>query len=114
MYELNKITTDNLRYLEDIKNYIETHKKDFKQVFFKPTSNQVKSSRVGVFIKDIYGNEQVTPVYQAPGYHTKDSCELNTAIYANSTIDYNSPTNYVPGVKQVVVKGDSQTHPITF
>ena len=61
MYELNKITTDNLTYLENIKNYIETHKKDFKQVFFKPTPNHVKSSRVGVFIKDIYGNEQVTP-----------------------------------------------------
>jgi hypothetical protein len=114
MYELNKITTDNLTYLEDIKNYIETHKKDFKQVFFKPTPNHVKSSRVGVFIKDIYGNEQVTPVYQAPGYHTKDSCELNTAIYANSTIDYNSPTNYVPGVKQVVVKGDFANSPNYF
>ena len=114
MDELKKITRDNLTYMEDIKKYNETHEKDFKQVFFKPTPNHVKSSQVGVFIKDIHGNEQVTPVYQAPGYHTKDSCELNTAIYTNSTIDYNSPTNYIPGVKEVKVQGDFANSPNYF
>ena len=106
--------TRNLKYLEDIKKYNETHEKDFKQVFFKPSAENIKSSPVGVFIKDIYGNESVNPAYNVPGYHTKDSCELNTALYANSVIDYNSPINYKPGVKKVIVAGDFANSPNYF
>ena len=106
--------TRNLKYLEDIKNYNETHEKDFKQVFFKPNAENIKSSQVGVFIKDIYGNESVKPTYTVPGYHTRDSCEMNTALYANSVIDYNSPINYKPGVKMVSVAGDFANSPNYF
>jgi hypothetical protein len=111
---LRQVANENIQYLNDIKKYNETHEKDFKQVFFKPQANQIRSSQVGVFIKDIYGNEQVTPIKTIPGYHTKESCEINTAIYANSVIDYNSPTNYVPGVNQVTVEGDFANSPNYF
>jgi hypothetical protein len=104
----------NLKYLEDIEKYNEAHEKDFKQVFFKPQAGQINSSPVGAFIKDIYGVEQVAPVAQIPGYHTRASCELNTAIYANSTIDYNSPTTYVPGLYGVKVDGDFANSPNYF
>jgi hypothetical protein len=114
MSDLRQVANENLQYLEDIKKYNETHEKDFKQVFFKPQVNQIRSAQVGVFIKDIYGNEQVTPIKTIPGYHTKESCEINTAIYANSVIDYNSPTNYVPGVNQVTVEGDFANSPNYF
>ena len=114
MSDIRQIANENLQYLEDIKKYNETHEKDFKQVFFKPDPNQIKSAQVGVFIKDIYGNEQVTPIKTIPGYHTKESCEINTAIYANSVIDYNSPTNYVPGVNRVIVEGDFANSPNYF
>ena len=114
MSDIRQIANENLQYLEDIKKYNETHEKDFKQVFFKPDPKQIRSAQVGVFIKDIYGNEQVTPIKTIPGYHTKESCEINTAIYANSVIDYNSPTNYVPGVNQIIVEGDFTNSPNYF
>jgi len=114
MSDIRQIANENIQYLEDIKKYNETHEKDFKQIFFKPDPNQIKSAQVGVFIKDIYGNEQVTPIKTIPGYHTKESCEINTAIYANSVIDYNSPTNYVPGVNQIIVEGDFTNSPNYF
>ena len=114
MDDLTRESETNIRYLGDIKNYNDTHEKDFRLVFFKPAPEYVKSSSAGTFIKDIYNNEQVTPVKTVPGYHTQNSCELNTAIYANSQIDYNSPTNYVPGVNQVVVKGDFANSPNYF
>ena len=104
----------NIKYLDDIKNYNDAHESDFKQVFFKPDPVQIKSSSAGVFVKDIYGENQVKPVTQISGYHTRDSCELNTAIYANSVIDYNSPTNYVPGTNEVKVDGDFANSPNYF
>lgn len=112
--ELTTKAKQNLKYLDDIKKYKEVHENDFKQVFFKPDAAQVKSSEVGVFVKDMYGVDQVTPVTQVPGYHTRESCELNTAIYANSVIDYNSPKNYVPGANEVKVDGDFANSPNYF
>lgn len=112
--ELTKISRANIKYLDDVDMYNKSHEKDFKQVFFKPEPSHIKSSPVGVFVKDIYGVEQVNPIAQIPGYHTRDSCELNSAIYANSTIDYNSPTNYVPGVNEVKVDGDFLNSPNYF
>jgi hypothetical protein len=113
MDDLKTIAEKNLKYLDDIKKYNETHEKDFKQVFFKLDSNYIKSSPVGIFSKDIYGNEQVNPVRTVPGYHTQESCKMNTAVYANSTIDYNS-TNYTPGVKIDKVEGDFNNSPNYF
>jgi hypothetical protein len=114
MDALTRESETNIRYLGDTRNYNDTHERDFKVVFFKPSPIQVKSASAGAFVKDIYGNEQVMPVYQVPGDHTRESCELNTAIYANSQIDYNSPTKYVPGVNQVEVKGDFANSPNYF
>jgi hypothetical protein len=104
----------NLKYLEDIKKYNEAHEKYFKQVFFKPQASQIKSSQVGAFVKDIYGVEQVSPVANIQGYHTRNSCELNTAIYANSIIDYNSPKTYIPGANELKVDGDFANSPNYF
>jgi len=112
--ELTKTSQANEKYLNDIDVYKKSHENDFKQVFFKPEPGQIKSSPVGVFVKDIYGVEQVNPITEIPGYHTRNTCELNTAIYANSTIDYNSPTNYVPGVNEVKVDGDFANSPNYF
>ena len=112
--EYKKISEANVKYLNDIDAYTKSHENDFKQVFFKPEPGQIKSSPVGVFVKDIYGVEQVNPIAQIPGYHTRNTCELNTAIYANSTIDYNSSTNYVPGVNEVKVDGDFANSPNYF
>ena len=114
MDDLTRESETNIRYLGDNQDYNDTHEKDFKLIFFKPAPNQIKSASAGAFIKDIYDNDQVTPVYSVPGDHTKASCELNTAIFANSQIDYNSPTKYVPGVNQVVVKGDFANSPNYF
>jgi hypothetical protein len=111
--ELKRIAERNLKYLDDIKKYNETHEKDFKQVFFKLDPNYIKSSQVGIFSKDIYGNEQVNPVRTIPGYHTEQSCKMNTAVYANTAIDYNS-TNYTPGVKIDKVEGDFNNSPNYF
>ncbi len=99
-------STKNLKNLNDIDNYINTHGTDFKQVFFKPTVNNIKSERVGVYIKDIYNRDMVTPIKEVPGLHTADSCKLNTALYANSKIDYNSSLKYKPGLKYTTVVGD--------
>ena len=104
----------NIKYLDDIKNYNDAHESDFKQVFFEPNPRQIKSSQVGVFLKDIYGENQVKPVAQIPGEHTQYSCKLNAAIYANSVIDYNSPTNYFPGIHGVKVNGDFANSPNFF
>jgi hypothetical protein len=112
--ELTKISRANVKYLNDIDQYTKFHNKDFKQVFFKPDPDQIISSPVGAFVKDIYGIEQVNPIAKIPGYHTRDSCELNTAIYANSKIDYNSSTNYVPGANEVKVDGDFANSPNYF
>ena len=114
MDTLTRESETNIRYLGDKQNYNETHERDFKLVFFKPTPNQVKSSNAGAFVKDIYGKDPVTPVYQVPGDHTRMSCKMNTAIYANSQIDYNSPAKYVPGVIQIEAKGDFKNSPNYF
>lgn len=104
----------NIKSLDDIKNYIESHKNDFKQIFFKPDTNNINSSLVGVFNKDIYGTSQVSAHHKVPGFHTPESCKLNTAIYANSQIDYNSPKNYVSGAKVIRVNGDFANSPNYF
>ena len=114
MGDLTETAKQNLKYIEDIKKYNDVHANDFSQVFFKPNAGNIKSSQVGVYSKDIFGNEQVTPVKTVAGYHTKDSCELNTAIYANSLINYNSPTNYKPGVNTIKVDGDFANSPNYF
>jgi hypothetical protein len=113
MDDLQTIAERNLKYLDDIKKYNETHEKDFKQVFFKHDPKYINSSPVGIFSKDIYGNEQVKPVRTIPGYHTQESCKMNTAVYANGKIDYNS-TNYTPGVKIDKVEGDFNNSPNYF
>lgn len=110
---LTTISNQNIKYLDDIKNYNDSHEKDFKQVFFKLDPNYIKSSSVGIFTKDIYGNELVNPVRTVPGYHTEESCKMNTAAYSNSKIDYNS-TNYTPGVKIEKVEGDFNNSPNYF
>jgi len=104
----------NIKYLDDIKDYNDSHEKDFKQVFFKFDSNSIDSSPVGIFSKDIYGNERVNSVHTVPGYHTQESCKMNTAMYANSKIDYDSATNYTPGVKIDKVEGDFNNSPNYF
>jgi hypothetical protein len=114
MDALTRESEINIQYLGDNRDYNDTHERDFKLVFFKPEPNQIKSSNAGVFVKDIYGKDPITPVYQVPGDHTSLSCKMNTAIYANSQIDYNSSTKYVPGVNQVEVKGDFKNSPNYF
>lgn len=111
---MDNTANNNITYLNDIEKYNEAHEKDFKQVFFKPDPEQIKSSPVGAFVKDIYGIDKVTSIKTFDGYHTSDSCELNTAIYANSTIDYNSPINYVPGANEIKVDGDFANSPNYF
>ena len=112
--DLTETSKQNLKYIEDIKKYNDVHANDFRQVFFKPNTKNIKSSRVGVYSKDIFGNEQVNPVKTVAGYHTKGSCELNTAIYANSLINYNSPKNYKRGVNTIKVDGDFANSPNYF
>lgn len=112
--KLTDTANKNIKYLDDIQDHNRVHENSFKQVFFKPDPAQIKSSTVGAFIKDIYGVDQVTPDKRIAGYHTRDSCELNTAIYANSVIDYNSPTNYSPGIDDVKVNGDFANSPNFF
>jgi hypothetical protein len=113
----NKLTDtaqQNINFLNNISEYNAAHNKNFKQVFFKPNSGQIKSSPVGVFVKDIYGIEQVNPITQIPGYHTHNSCKLNTAIYANNIIDSKSLRNYVPGVNEIKMDGDFANLPNYF
>ena len=40
----------NIKSQDDINNYIEAHKNDFKQIFFKPDTNNINSSLVGVLL----------------------------------------------------------------
>ena len=108
-------SSDNITKLSHIKDYINSHMTDFKQVFFKPEANSIKSQQVGIYTKDIYGNDTVaTPTQRVPGLHTADSCKLNTAIYANSQIDYNSPIKYKPGLNYTTVVGDFKNSPNYF
>ena len=107
-------SSDNITKLSNIKDYINSHMTDFKQVFFKPEANSIKSERVGVYTKDIYGQDTVKPMQRMPGLHTADSCKLNTAIYANSQIDYNSPIKYKPGLNYTTVDGDFNNSPNYF
>ena len=110
----NSISQVNISMLDDIKKYVETHTNTFKQVFFKPDIQNIKSDLVGVYPKNIYGKDVVKPVYTLPGLHSAETCKLNTAIYANSKIDYNSPTNYLPGLKYTEVEGDFANSPNYF
>lgn len=107
-------SSDNITKLSHIKDYINSHMTDFKQVFFKPEANSIKSERVGVYTKNIYGQNTVTPIQRVPGLHTADSCKLNTAIYANSKIDYNSPIKYKPGLNYTTVVGNFRNSPNYF
>ena len=107
-------SSDNLTKLSHIKDYINSHMTDFKQVFFKPDVSSIKSEKIGVYTKNIYGQNTVTPTQRVPGLHTADSCKLNTAIYANSKIDYNSPINYKPGLNYTTVARDFRNSPNYF
>jgi hypothetical protein len=98
--------TKNLNNLKKINDYIETHTSDYKQVFFKPNVQNIKSERVGVYSKDLYNKDIVVPIKEFPGLHTADSCKLNTAMYANTKIDYNSPRKYKNGLRYLTVIGD--------
>jgi|Laugrespbdmm15sd_2_1035082.scaffolds.fasta_scaffold00321_6 hypothetical protein len=114
MSNLTDRAQQNIQFGNDIKNDNNAQRKNFKQVFFKPDPNQIKSSPVGVFVKDIYGAEQVKPIAEISGYHTADSCKLNTAIYANNIIDSKSLRNYVPGANEVKMDGDFANSPNYF
>jgi hypothetical protein len=98
--------TQNLTNLKKINDYIETHTSDYKQVFFQPNVNNIKSDRVGVYSKDIYNKDTVVPIKEFTGLHTADSCKLNTAMYANTKIDYTSPLKYKNGLRYLTVVGD--------
>ena len=98
--------TQNLTNLKKINDYIETHASDYNQVFFKPNVKNIKSDRVGVYSKDIYNKETVVPIKEFTGLHTADSCKMNTAMYANTKIDYNSPIKYKNGLRYLTVIGD--------
>ena len=98
--------TKNLTNLKKINDYIDTHTSDYKQVFFKPNVQNIKSERVGVYSKDIYNKDIVVPIKEFPGLHTADSCKLNTAMYANTKIDYNSSLKYKNGLRYLTVVGD--------
>jgi hypothetical protein len=112
--DLTKLSSENIKYLTDIKNYIDVHEKDFKQVFFQVDPDQIKSSYVGTILKDIYGNDQIKPVYTVPGLHTQNTCKMNTVVYANEKIDYNSSNNYTPGINEIKVDGDFANSPNYF
>lgn len=99
-------STKNLNNLKKIDDYNETHTSDYKQVFFRPNLQNIKSERVGVYTKDIYNKDSVVPIKEFAGLHTADSCKLNTAVYANTKIDYNSPLKYKPGLRYFTVIGD--------
>jgi len=96
----------NLTNLKKINDYTDTHASDYKQVFFKPNLQNIKSDRVGVYSKDIYNKDTVVPIKEFTGLHTADSCKLNTAMYANAKIDYNSPLKYKTGLRYLTVVGD--------
>lgn len=102
----------NLKNLQDIEDYKKVHNNDFSQVFFKPEASNIKSEKVGVYIKDINNQDRVTPFKRVAGMHTAESCKLNTAVVANSTIDYKKP--YKPGLRYTIVNGDFNGSPNFF
>ena len=102
----------NLKNLKSIEEYKKVHKNDFSQVFFKPDAKNIKSEKVGVYIKDMNNQDRVTPFKRVPGMHTAESCKLNTAIVANSTIDYKQA--YKPGLRYTIVNGDFNGSPNYF
>ena len=96
----------NLKHLQDIEDYKKVHENDFSQVYFKPDASNIKSDRVGVYIKDMNNQDRVTPFESIAGLHTEESCKLNAAVIANSQIDYNSSEDYKPGLHYMIVTGD--------
>jgi hypothetical protein len=114
----NKFLTDlNLKNLQDIEDYKRAHNQDFSQVFFKFDPDNIKSERVGVFIKDTNNQDRVQPFKIMPGLHTEETCKLNTATTAKSTIDYQSPNVFSagnPGLKYTIVSGDFAGNPNYF
>jgi hypothetical protein len=104
----------NLKNLQDIENYKKVHRNDFSQVYFKPDASNIKSEKVGVYIKDINNQDRVTPFKRIAGLHTEESCKLNAAVVANSKIDYKSSTSYTPGLRYTVVNGDFNGSPNYF
>lgn len=96
----------NLKHLQDIEDYKKVHENDFSQVYFKPDASNIKSEKVGVYIKDMNNQDRVTPFKRMTGLHTEESCKLNAAVVANSQIDYNSSTDYKPGLRYTIVTGD--------
>ena len=96
----------NLKHLQDIEDYKKVHENDFSQVYFKPDTSNIKSEKVGVYIKDMNNQDRVTPFKRMTGLHTEESCKLNAAVVANSQIDYKSSTDYKPGLRYTIVTGD--------
>ena len=96
----------NLKHLQDIEDYKKVHENDFSQVYFKPDASNIKSDRVGVYIKDMNNQDRVTPFKRMTGLHTEESCKLNAAVVANSQIDYKSSDDYKPGLRYKIVTGD--------
>lgn len=117
MSSLSFLPKLNLKNLQEIEDYKEAHKNDFSQVFFKFDPNNIKSERVGVFIKDTNNLDRVQPFKIIPGFHTAETCKLNTAAVANSSINYQSPDVFSagnPGLKYTVVAGDFAGNPNYF
>jgi hypothetical protein len=111
------VTELNLKNLKEIDDYKKAHDKDFRQVFFKMDPNNIKSERVGVFIKDTNNQDRVQPFKTLPGLHTAETCKLNTAAIAKSTINYQSPDVFSagnPGLRYTVVAGDFAGNPNYF
>jgi hypothetical protein len=96
----------NLKHLQDIEDYKKVHENDFSQVYFKPDASNIKSEKVGVYIKDINNQDRVSPFKRMTGLHTEESCKLNAAVVANSQIDYKSSSDYTPGLRYTIVTGD--------
>jgi len=96
----------NLKHLQDIEDYKKVHENDFSQVYFKPDASNIKSEKVGVYIKDINNQDRVSPLQRMTGLHTEESCKLNAAVVANSQIDYRSSIDYTPGLRYTIVTGD--------
>lgn len=96
----------NLKHLQDIEDYKKVHENDFSQVYFKPDASNIKSEKVGVYIKDMNNQDRVNPFKRMTGLHTEESCKLNAAVVANSQIDYKSSSDYTPGLRYTIVTGD--------
>lgn len=108
------LPTLNLKHLKDIEDYKKVHRNDFSQVYFKPDASNIKSEKVGVYIKDINNQDRVTPFKRMTGLHTEESCKLNAAVVANSKIDYKTSTSYAPGLRYTIVNGDFNGSPNYF